>query len=237
MLEVINLNAGYGKLQVLFNVSLRVPEKSITVVVGPNGSGKSTLLKTIFGLTKVYSGKILFCGEDVTNKPPHKIAQTGLTYMPQIGNVFENLTVRENLLMATYGLDENKARDRIEEALSLFPVLKTYMDRRVSTLSGGERQMLGITIVMIRNPKLIMMDEPTAALSPKIAYQVLRAIEKLRDEYGKTVLLVEQNAKAALEIGDNAVLMVSGQVVYSGDATTLLERRDLGSMYLGLTSS
>ena len=235
MLRVERLSAGYGKLQVLFNVSFEAKSNKITVIVGPNGSGKSTLLKTLFGLTNIYDGSVEFCGEDITKLPPHKRALMGLSYLPQLGNVFSKLTVRENLLMATYGLPEEEARDRIEEALSIFPTLKFYMNKKASLLSGGERQMLAIAISLIMNPKLMMLDEPTAALAPKIAYQVLDSIRRLRDEFKKTIILVEQNAKAALEIGDDAVLMASGKVLFKGSAEELLNDKELGSMYLGLT--
>ncbi len=235
MLKVENLSAGYGKLQVLFNVSFEAKSNKITVIVGPNGSGKSTLLKTLFGLTNIYEGNVEFCGRDITRFPPHKRALMGLAYLPQLGNVFSKLTVRENLMMATYGLPEDEAKDRVEEALSIFPILKFYMNKKAALLSGGERQMLAIAISLIRNPKLIMLDEPTAALAPKIAYQVLNSITRLRDDFKKTIILVEQNAKAALEIGDDAVLMTSGRVIFRGSAQDLLNDKELGSMYLGLT--
>lgn len=234
ILKTESLNAGYGKLQVIFDISLEVPEKEITVVVGPNGSGKSTLLKTIFGLTKIISGKIVYKGEDIARLPPHEIAKRGIAYLPQTQNVFENLTVQENLIMASYTLTREQAQKRIEEVLEIFPILRGYMRQKALRLSGGEKQMLATAMAMIRSPELLLFDEPTAALAPKVVHQVINVIRSLNKDHGKTILLVEQNAKVALEISDMAVLMSSGRVIYYGDGKSLLNNPQLGSMYLGL---
>ncbi len=230
------VNAGYGKLQILFDVSFRVPDKQITVVVGPNGSGKSTTLKAIFGIANVYSGKIIFDGRNIAGMPPHKIAKLGIAYVPQTDNVFAKLTVRENLEMAGYGMPEDEVRERVKEVLEMFPILKERMNQKAGTMSGGERQMLAMAIALVRRPKLMMFDEPTAALAPKIALEILDIIQRLRDEHGITILLVEQNAKKALEIGDRGVLLVGGRVAFEGGARELLEHPDLGRMYLGLVA-
>jgi len=235
-LELRKLNAGYGKLQILFDVSFTAPPEKITVIVGPNGSGKSTTLKTIFGLTTIYSGEILFGGKNIAGLPPHRIAKMGIAYVPQTDNVFAKLTVRENLVMATYGLDESSAQDRVEEVLEMFPILRERLDQKAGTLSGGERQMLAMGIALVRRPKLMLFDEPTAALAPKIAIEILDIIARLRDEYKITVLLVEQNAKKALEYGDRAVLLVGGRVAFEGEAEELLHHPDLARMYLGLVA-
>jgi len=230
------VNAGYGRLQILFDVSFQVPDRQITVVVGPNGSGKSTTLKAIFGIANVYSGRIVFDGENIAGQPPHRIAKKGIAYVPQTDNVFAKLTVGENLKMAGYGFPEDQIRDRVEEVLEMFPILRERLGQKAGTLSGGERQMLAIAIALIRRPKLMMFDEPTAALAPKIALEILDIIQKLRDEHGITILLVEQNAKKALEIGDRGVLLVGGRVAFEGGARELLEHPDLGRMYLGLVA-
>lgn len=235
MLELHNLNAGYGKLQILYDVSLVFPERKISVIIGPNGSGKSTLLKTIFGLTKIYSGKIIFGNNDISGLPPHRIASLGIAYLPQTNNVFENLTVEENLKMAGYSLSKEEFGPNVSKVLDFFPQLKLYMKRKARLLSGGERQMLAIAMSLIRKPKLMMFDEPTAALAPKVAFQVLKSIIRLRDELGITVILVEQNAKAALEVADKASLLVGGRVVFDGLPRELLENPELGKMYLGVT--
>ncbi|MCX8205073.1 MAG: ABC transporter ATP-binding protein [Candidatus Nezhaarchaeota archaeon] len=234
MIVAKEVNAGYGKFHVLFDVTTSMRPREVTVIVGPNGSGKSTLLKAIFGLATVYSGSITLDGEDIVGLPPHKVARKGVAYLPQVGNLFLNLTVRENLVMATYTLSEDESRDRVEEVLSHYPILKPYMSRRADTLSGGERQILAMAMALIRRPKAMLFDEPTANLAPKVALDVLREISRLRDEYGVAVALVEQNAKRALESGDRAVLLVSGRVVFEGPCGELLRHPELGVLYLGL---
>lgn len=232
MLTIEKLNAGYKTLQILFDVTITAPRNLLTVVVGPNGSGKSTLLKTVFGLTKIYSGKVFLDGLDITGLPPHKVAEQGIAYLPQVDNVFSNLTVYENLLIAGYGLKRDE--DAVTDVLEMFPHLKTYRNRKAAEMSGGERQMLAIAMALIRKPKLMLFDEPTGNLSPKMATQILNVIKELRDSHGKTIILAEQNAKKALEIGDKAVLLVSGRPVYEGDSRTLLQHEELGKLYLGI---
>ena len=234
MLAVSDVSAGYGKLQVLFDVSATFPEKKITVVVGPNGSGKSTLLKTIFGLTRIYKGKIEFEGYDITRVQPHQKVVKGIVYLPQTENVFDNLTVKENLRIAGYTLSREELDERIERVLEIFPVLRGYMKRKARQLSGGERQMLAMAMALIKKPRLIMLDEPTAALAPKVAHQIINIIQRLKNELGLTIILVEQNAKVALKIGDKAILMAGGRVIYEGSPTKLLKDPELGPTYLGL---
>ncbi len=234
VLSIESLNSGYGKFQVIFDVSFNVYDNEILVVVGPNGSGKSTLLKSIFGLATVYSGRIAYRGRDITWLPPHVKARMGIAYLPQTDNVFSELTVRENLVMATYTLDESTARDRIDEVLNIYPVLRSKLDYKAKSLSGGERQMLALAMALVRRPDIIMLDEPTANLAPVVARDLLKKVSMLRDEMGKTVILVEQNAKAALEMGDRALLMVSGRLAYEGSARSLLQDVELGKRYLGL---
>jgi branched-chain amino acid transport system ATP-binding protein len=232
LLTIEKLNAGYKTLQILFDVTITAPRNLLSVVVGPNGSGKSTLLKTVFGLTKIYSGKVFLDGLDITGLPPHKVAEKGIAYLPQVDNVFSNLTVYENLLIAGYGLKRDE--DAVTDVLEMFPHLKTYRNRKAAEMSGGERQMLAIAMALIRKPKLMLFDEPTGNLSPKMATQILNVIKELRDSHGKTIILAEQNAKKALEIGDKAVLLVSGRPVYEGDSRTLLQHEELGKLYLGI---
>jgi branched-chain amino acid transport system ATP-binding protein len=232
LLTIEKLNAGYKTLQILFDVTITAPRNLLTVVVGPNGSGKSTLLKTVFGLTKIYSGKVFLDGLDITGLPPYKVAEQGIAYLPQVDNVFSNLTVYENLLIAGYGLKRDE--DAVTDVLEMFPHLKTYRNRKAAEMSGGERQMLAIAMALIRKPKLMLFDEPTGNLSPKMATQILNVIKELRDSHGKTIILAEQNAKKALEIGDKAVLLVSGRPVYEGNSQTLLQHEELGKLYLGI---
>lgn len=237
MLEIEGINAGYGRLHVLFDINAKVKDKEITVLVGPNGSGKSTLLKTIMGITQVYSGKILFNGNNILGLPPHAVTKLGVAYLPQVDNVFANLKVKENLLMAGYILGKDEAKERIREVLEDFPVLNGYMDRRAGTLSGGERQMLAMAMAMTRRPQIMLFDEPTGSLAPKMAIEVLDKIISLRDNYGMTLVLAEQNARRALEHGDEAILLVSGRVMYEGGSRELLHHRELGKVYLGIRAA
>jgi len=162
------------------------------------------------------------------------VTRLGIAYLPQVDNVFANLSVRENLVMAGYIMGKDKANERTQEVLEDFPVLNDYMDRRAETLSGGERQMLAMAMSMMRMPRIMLFDEPTASLAPKIAVEVLEKIQYLRDNYGVTVVLAEQNARRALELGDHAILLVSGRVMYDGDSNELLSHEELGKVYLGV---
>lgn len=232
ILTLKEINAGYGRFQILFNIDLEANDKEVTVIVGPNGSGKSTLLKTIFGFTTIFRGKVVFRNYEITKKKPHEIARLGIVYLPQLNNAFMNLTVKENLILATY-TNEGETMD-LDEALGLFPVLKQFLDRKVLTLSGGERQMLAMTMALLRKPKLIMLDEPTANMAPKIAKLIFEKIVELRDNYNIPVVLVEQNAKKALEIGDRAYLLVAGKKIFEGTPQELLSKPGLTKVYLGI---
>jgi branched-chain amino acid transport system ATP-binding protein len=234
LIKIDTINAGYGKFQVLFDLSAEIKDKKMTIVVGPNGSGKSTILKTIFGLTNVYSGEVFFRNEKITGLSPHQIARKGIAYVPQIGNVFPNLSVRENLLMSGYTMRREEFNKGTEEVLEYYPVLKECYDRGANTMSGGERQMLAMAMALLRKPEVMLFDEPTANLSPKMATQVMTEIMKLRDELGKTIVLVEQNAVKALKCGDDALLLVSGKINFNGPPEDLLNSPELGSLYLGI---
>ncbi|MDA4123563.1 MAG: ABC transporter ATP-binding protein [Thaumarchaeota archaeon] len=234
MLKVEELYAGYGKLQILNGVRLQAVQGKITVIVGPNGSGKSTLLKSITGIASVFQGSIELDGVALTGKSPTEIARSGLAYLPQTDNVFTNLTVRENLRLAGYTVREDDYPQRLTSALELFPQLSRYLGTRSSNLSGGERQMVAMAMAMMRRPTVVMFDEPTANLAPKIATQVLDTISSITKNMNLTTVLVEQNAKRALEMGDDAFLLVSGKNVFSGTCRELLEHQEFGRMYLGL---
>jgi branched-chain amino acid transport system ATP-binding protein len=229
--------AGYGKLQILNGVTVEAKPQEVTVIVGPNGSGKSTLLKTFAGLTTIYQGTIELDGQKITGMASHKIARSGIAYLPQTDNVFTNLTVTENLRLAGYTIDAESYGDRLRRIFQLFPQLSAYTKTKAFNLSGGERQMLAMALALIREPGVIMFDEPTANLAPKIATQVLNIISSLAKDIGLTILLAEQNAKRALEIGNAAYLMVGGKNAFAGTARELLEHKELGRLYLGLLAS
>jgi branched-chain amino acid transport system ATP-binding protein len=234
IIEIENLNAGYGKTHILFDVSLNVEEGTICAILGPNGSGKSTVLKTIFGLTSVYSGSVRFKGQDITGMKPYKIARLGIAYLPQVDSVYLNLSVKENLMMAGYILQKDELEERIRYVQEVFPLLKNYMERKLITLSGGERQIAVMAMALIREPSLMMFDEPTAHLAPKIANQIFEKIKELNKNFNITVILVEQNVKKALEESDMAYLLVSGRINYYGSSKDLLTNEQLGKLFLGL---
>ena len=237
MLNVENIFAGYGKLQILNGVTLTAKPREITVIVGPNGSGKSTLLKTIAGLTTVYEGTVKHNGQEITGLASHKIARSGIAFLPQTDNVFTNLTITENLRLAGYTINQNDYRTRLKRIFQLFPQLSAYTNTKAFSLSGGERQMLAMALALIREPNIMMFDEPTANLAPKIATQVLNLISSLAKDIGLTILLAEQNARRALEIGDVAYLLVGGKNAFEGTARELLEHKELGRLYLGVLAS
>ncbi len=234
MLQTVNLYSGYGKLKVLFDINFRAKEREITVIVGPNGAGKTTLLNSICGLATIHSGKVIFEGREITGTPTHKVAKMGVAYLPQLGNVFSDLTVEENLRIAGYLLEEKELKDRIDEVLDLFPKLRAFLKRKAGTLSGGERRMLAIAMALIRKPKILLLDEMTTDLAPILVKRVLEKVVELRDRLGLTIVLVEQHAKRALEIGDWAYLLVSGTMRFEGRPDELLEHPQFAKLYLGI---
>lgn len=234
MILTRNLNAGYGDVQVLFDISANIDSNKITAVVGPNGSGKSTLLKAIFGLTKVYSGNVIFKDEDITNIPAYKRTKLGIAYLPQVDNVFTDLSVEENLKIAGYTLDKKEYEVRKGIALRAFPELRKFLDRKSGTLSGGERQFLAIATALIRKADVLMLDEPTAQLSPKFAQIIFDKIIELRDDFELTIILVEQNVTKALEISEKVYLLVSGKVAFEGTSNALKEHEKFEKLLMGL---
>ena len=237
MLRVTDISSGYGKLQILNGVSLEAEPGKITVIVGPNGSGKSTLLKSISGIATTFKGTVELDGISLTNKSPTEVARSGVAYLPQTENVFTNLSVSENLRLSGYTLKAGDYPERLRKSLELFPQLTKYLGTKASNLSGGERQMVAMAMALVRRPSVIMFDEPTANLSPKIATQVLDTVATVTNDMNLTTLLVEQNARRALEMGDYAYLLVSGKTVFTGTCRELLDHKELGRLYLGLQVS
>jgi branched-chain amino acid transport system ATP-binding protein len=234
IIHVDALNSGYANTHVLFGVDFEAKDNEITIVVGPNGSGKSTLLKSIFGLSTIYSGEISFHEKDITRLEPHEVARKKIAYLPQVDNVFSNLTIRENLVMASYTLDSKTFSQRMPEIFETFPVLKKHEKSKADILSGGERQMLAMAMALIRQPKVMLFDEPTASLSPKLADEVLSKIKQMRDDFGIAIILVEQNVKRALKLCDYVYLLANGKGVFKGKPEDLLAHPELGKLYLGI---
>jgi branched-chain amino acid transport system ATP-binding protein len=233
-LRVDHLTAGYGNLKVINDINIVVSRGSLTAVIGPNGSGKSTLLKSIVGLASIHQGDIKVHGKTLTGLKPFEIANMNVAYLPQTNNVFTKLTVDENLKMAGHLLSKTEARERASKAYEFFPMLKSMKGRQAGWLSGGERQILSLAMAFVRQAELLLLDEPTAALAPKVASQVVDKIIEMNTKLGTTIILVEQNALKALEISENAYLLVAGRVSYEGPSESLLKNSELGKMYLGL---
>ena len=231
MLKLESVTAGYTDENIIHEVTLEVNEGEIVTIIGPNGSGKSTLMKSIFGLTRMRGGKISFLGQDVTGKRPDELVNLGLAYVPQERNVFSSLTVKENLEMGGVSLT-GEMEERLEGALQLFPKLAERLGQRAGTLSGGEQKMLAVGRAMIANPSLLMLDEPSAALSPKIMGQLFAEIEEI-NRRGVTILMVEQNARRALAISDRGYILEMGRNRFQGPAKSLLDNPEVCSLYLG----
>lgn len=234
MIKARGINAGYGPAQVLFDFDFSLAEREKVAIIGPNGSGKSTLLKTLMGLTTLYSGEIEFMGQDIRTMEPYQRSNLGLAYLPQVGSTFENLTITENLRMAGYGFPKEQREERMEEVLDVFPILKDYVNDTVKILSGGMRQMLATAIALMRRPRVMMFDEPTASLAPNLAEEVLDKIFEMEDQFDITVVFVEQNAAMVLERCDTAYLIVNGRRAYAGDAKKLLNHPRFGQIFLGV---
>ena len=232
--RVDSLNSGYMGSHILFDVDFEARKGLITVIVGPNGSGKSTLLKSLFGLCTIHSGTVVVRGTDITRMPPHEVARQKIAYLPQVDNVFANLTVRENLVMAGYMLSSRDARGRIPPLFETFPVLRRLESAKAGVLSGGERQMLGMAMALMRRPTIMLFDEPTASLSPRLAGEVIDKIREMKESFGITVILVEQNVRRSLGIGDRVYLLANGKNVFDGTPDELLAHPELGRLYLGI---
>ncbi len=234
ILETKDLNVGYGPIHVIYDLSFKAKDGEVTIIVGPNGVGKTTLLKAIMGLATVYSGEVYFEGEEITRDKPHERTVKGIGYMPQTGNIFSRLSVEDNLRMAAYTMkDKALIAEKREMVMDLFPVLKDFLPRSAGTLSGGERQMLAESMVLMRDPKVMLVDEPTAGLMPKLVTDVLNKLREMAETTGLPIVIVEQRARRALELGGKAYMMRGGVFTYEGSATDLLNHPQLTEMYLG----
>jgi ABC-type branched-subunit amino acid transport system ATPase component len=231
LLDVRGLDAGYGDLQILSDVDLRVAEEEYVTIVGPNGAGKSTAMKSIFGLTNVMGGEITFDGEDITDLRPEDIIHTGIGYVPQSDNVFTGLSVVENLEMGAYILDE-VPQERLEAVYERFPILEERRDQTAGTLSGGQQQMLAMGRALMLDPDLLLLDEPSAGLAPDLVGDMFDRIDGINDA-GTAVLMVEQNAKEALRRCDRGYVLVQGQNRYEDRGEALLADEQVRRDFLG----
>jgi branched-chain amino acid transport system ATP-binding protein len=233
ILDVQNLVGGYGKMTILNGTSFSVPAASITTVIGPNGAGKSTVFKAIFGLLKLREGRIIFAGRDVTGLSQRALLAAGICYIPQGRNIFGELSVRHNIELG--GVSAGRSIDlsaRIEAALDLFPVLRKKAAQQASTLSGGEQKQLEIARGLLLDPQLVLVDEPSIGLSPLMVQQTFKILQQLRDR-GVTVLLIEQNARSALEISDFGIVLELGRTRLVDRAERVLGDPRIGQLFLG----
>ncbi len=231
VLELDSVVGGYGDTQILHGVSMKVDPGEIVVIIGPNGAGKSTAMKAVFGLLNLSGGKVCLDGEDITNMPPEQVVRHGVCYVPQTSNIFPSLTVEENLEMGAF-VREDDFQPRLKELYEIFPPLAEKRKQAAGTLSGGQRQMVAMAKAMMLEPKILLLDEPTAGLSPKYRGEIF-SIVKTVNATGTPILMVEQNAKQALKIADRGYVLVDGKNKYEGSGQNLLDDPEVAEMFLG----
>lgn len=232
ILDVKGLEGGFGSVQILNGIDLYVEEGEFVTVIGPNGSGKSTFLKVLFGLASHHKGTVHHDSTDVSGWRTDRLVERGIAYVPQVDNVFPSLSVRENLQMGGIRLNSKHLMPGIGRALKMFPDLEPRMNDLAASLSGGERQMLAISRALISNPTFLLLDEPTAALSPRYQQEILENIDALRKQ-GISILLVEQNARLSLARSDRGYIFSSGKVVHTDKAKNILNDPEIGEYFLG----
>ena len=234
MIELNSINAGYGEIQIVRDVSMGIDNNEIVALVGANGAGKSTIIKTISGLVPVSSGSIVFEGKRIENMPAHKIITNGISLVPEGRRLFPYMTVQENLELGAY-VENNrkKVQENMGWVFGLFPILDERRTQLAGTFSGGEQQMLTIGRALMSRPKFLMMDEPSLGLSPVIVGEVFKTVQVLQNE-GVTILLVEQNVRKSLEIANRGYVLEHGRVVLSGGAEELLEDENVKKAYIGM---
>jgi ABC-type branched-subunit amino acid transport system ATPase component len=233
ILEANNIVAGYGKSEILHGVSIYIEEKEAITIIGPNGAGKSTLLKTIMGYIPVLEGNIYWRGDNITHLKPHEKVNRGFGYVPQLGNVFPSLTVRENLEMGGFVQRKEVMKERMEKAFQLFPILADRLKQKAGTLSGGQRQMLGMARALMTDPELLMLDEPSAGLSPAVSEEVFSTITDIHKKMGRAIVIIEQDAYQSLSISDRGYVLVMGQNEFEDRADKILSDQKIREAYLG----
>ena len=233
MLLISKVETFYGNIQALRGVDVKVNSGEIVTLIGSNGAGKSTLLMTISGVNKAKRGNIVFNGENIENKQPHKIVDMGICQVPEGRRIFSRLTVEENLRLGAHANEKGKYFENdIKEVYDLFPVLSDRKTQRGGTLSGGEQQMLAIGRALMSKPKVLLLDEPSLGIAPKLVNQIFVSIKNINKEKNVTIFLVEQNAKKALELADRAYVLVNGKVTIKGPGQELLKNKDIQAAYL-----
>ena len=231
ILAVDNIVAGYGETEILHGVSMRVEPGEAVTLFGPNGCGKSTLMKTIFGLLTPKQGSIVFEDSDITGMPTDRLIRMGMSYVPQTGNIFPSLTIEENLEMGAF-VDDTDVRSQVSEMYRIFPDLQRSRRQRAGSLSGGQRQMLAFARALMLRPRLLLLDEPSAGLSPLMAQLIFDRLRDIRS-IGIAILIIEHNIRTALEMSDRGYVLADGQNQLDGSASGLLDNPDIGRLYLG----
>jgi len=237
MLILKNVDVFYGKIHTIKRVSLHVNKGEIVALIGGNGAGKTTLLRTISGLMRSSSGSLVFNGLDISKQSPDRIVKKGISHVPEGRLVFKPMSVEDNLLLGSFNWytlkNRSKIKDDMERIYSIFPILEKRRKQLAGTLSGGEQQMLAIGRALMARPKFLLLDEPSMGLAPTVVKEIFRYIVELRDTYGLTVLLVEQNARSALRIANTGYVLETGRIILQGPAEDLLLNRDVQRAYLG----
>ncbi|MBS0449958.1 MAG: ABC transporter ATP-binding protein [Proteobacteria bacterium] len=235
MLTLNNVESAYGPVKAIRGASLKVAQGQIATVLGSNGAGKTTILKTISGIIDPRKGSIVFCGEDITAKDPSWVVRRGLSHVPEGREVFPLLSVRDNLMMGAYTRRDRDAAARdLEAVYGYFPVLRDRAKQDAGLLSGGQQQMLAIARALLANPQLILLDEPSLGLSPKLTKDIFEIIVRINRERGTTILLVEQNANMALNVADHGYVLENGRIVMDDTCERLREKDDIKEFYLGM---
>jgi len=231
VLEARNLTSGYGETDILHDVSIKLQEKEIVSIIGPNGAGKSTLLKTIFGILKPRQGAVRLQDEEITGLSPDKIVRKGMSYVPQVDNVFPSLTIQENLEMGAF-VRTDDYRHRLKEIYDLFPILKDRRNQKVGSLSGGQRQMVAMGRALMLDPRVLLLDEPSASLAPLLVEMIFEKIVDI-NRTGVALMVVEQNARETLKISHRGYVLATGRKVFEDTGKAILENEEVGKLYLG----
>lgn len=232
MLKVENLDTGYGRNQILEDLSMEYHEDEMAAVIGPNGAGKSTLFKAIFGMLDVWQGSVHLNSTDLTDMSPAEHLDNQMALVPQGQNVFGNMTVHENLEMGGYGQEKDELKENIEEIYDMFPLLDERKDQKSKSMSGGEQQLLEMGRVLMRDPEIILLDEPSLGLAPSLMDDIFEHVTTIHEE-GVGILMIEQNADKALELCDQAYVLDEGHILHEGDASDIRHREDIQKLYLG----